>query len=103
VDEVHERVARESELIKPVHARSSGSETLSRDRSLVGYTIDTHESEFSEATSVPCRKLESQPRRMSCRSDSVASTRFTGRPQMTSQLSHIETPSPVERICDSGY
>jgi len=103
VDEVHERVARESELIKPVHARSSSSETLSRDRSLVGYTIDTHESEFSEATSVPCRKLESQPRRMSCRSDGVASTRFTGRPQMTSQLSHIETPSPVERICDSGY
>ena len=34
----------------PVHARSSGSETLSRSRSLAGYTIDTHESEFSEAT-----------------------------------------------------
>jgi hypothetical protein len=34
----------------PAHARSSGSETLSRSRSLVGYTIDTHESEFSEAT-----------------------------------------------------
>src|SRR5260221_1213736 len=32
----------------PAHARSSGSETLSRSRSLVGYTIDTHESEFSE-------------------------------------------------------
>jgi hypothetical protein len=31
-------------------ARSSGSETLSRSRSSVGYTIDTHESEFSEAT-----------------------------------------------------
>ncbi len=36
----------------PAHARSSGSETLSRSRSLVGYTIDTHESEFSEATGV---------------------------------------------------
>src|SRR5260370_27625948 len=35
----------------PAHARSSGSETLSRSRSLAGYTIDTHESEFSEATS----------------------------------------------------
>src|SRR5215831_6717990 len=34
----------------PTHARLSGSETLSRSRSLVGYTIDTHESEFSEAT-----------------------------------------------------
>jgi hypothetical protein len=34
----------------PAHARSSGSETLSRNRSLAGYTIDTHESEFSEAT-----------------------------------------------------
>jgi hypothetical protein len=34
----------------PGHARLSGSETLSRSRSLVGYTIDTHESEFSEAT-----------------------------------------------------
>src|SRR5258708_33056976 len=29
----------------PARARSSGSETLSRSRSLVGYTIDTHESE----------------------------------------------------------
>jgi len=29
----------------------TGSETLSRSRSLVGYTIDMHESEFSEATS----------------------------------------------------
>jgi hypothetical protein len=34
----------------PARARLSGSETLSRSRSLVGYTIDTHESEFSEAT-----------------------------------------------------
>src|SRR5256885_228209 len=34
----------------PAHARSSGSETLSRSRSLAGYTIDTHESGFSEAT-----------------------------------------------------
>ena len=34
----------------PAHARWSGSETLSRSRSLVGYTIDTHGSEFSEAT-----------------------------------------------------
>src|SRR6266481_1851806 len=29
----------------PARARSSGSETLSRSRSLVGYTIDTHETE----------------------------------------------------------
>jgi hypothetical protein len=34
----------------PVHARSSGSETLSRSRSLADYAIDMHESEFSEAT-----------------------------------------------------
>src|SRR5215831_13535036 len=34
----------------PAHARWSGSETLSCSRSLVGYTIDTHGSEFSEAT-----------------------------------------------------
>src|SRR5262245_21524901 len=37
----------------PAGARLSGSETLSRSRSLVGYTIDTHESEFSEATAAP--------------------------------------------------
>jgi hypothetical protein len=36
----------------PARARSSGLETLSRSRSLAGYTIDTHESEFSEATMV---------------------------------------------------
>jgi len=36
----------------PAHAQSSGSETSSRSRSLVGYTIDMHESEFSEATTV---------------------------------------------------
>src|SRR5262249_8736174 len=36
----------------PAHARLSGSETLSRTRSLVGYTIDTHESEFSEVTTL---------------------------------------------------
>src|SRR5260370_26426341 len=35
---------------RPTHARSSGSETSSRSRSLAGYTIDTHESEFSETT-----------------------------------------------------
>jgi Integrase core domain len=34
----------------PAHVRSSGSETLLRSRSLVDYTIDAHESEFSEAT-----------------------------------------------------
>src|SRR5216684_2525399 len=37
----------------PAHARSSGLETSLRSRSLVGYTIDTHESEFSEATGRP--------------------------------------------------
>jgi len=30
----------------PAHAQSSGSETLSRSRSLAGYTIDTHEFRF---------------------------------------------------------
>ena len=41
----------------PADARLSGSETLSRSRSLVGYTIDTHESEFSEATSRPYSRM----------------------------------------------
>src|SRR5258706_4758244 len=36
----------------PARARSSGSETLSRSRSLVGYTIDTHESEVFGSHSV---------------------------------------------------
>src|SRR5215468_1372941 len=40
----------------PADARLSGSETLSRSRSLVGYTIDTHESEFSEATGMRASK-----------------------------------------------
>src|SRR5262245_27525924 len=39
----------------PAHARLSGSGTLSRTHSLLGYTIDTHESEFSEATPIPSR------------------------------------------------
>ena len=34
----------------PAHARSSGSETSLRSRSLADYTISMHESEFSEAT-----------------------------------------------------
>jgi transposase InsO family protein len=34
----------------PTRARSSGSGTLSRNRSLAGYTIDTCEFEFSEGT-----------------------------------------------------
>src|SRR6266436_3343479 len=37
---------------RPTHARSSGLETSLRSRSLADYTIDTHESEFSEATVV---------------------------------------------------
>src|SRR5262245_40345083 len=37
----------------PCTARSSGSETLSRSRSLADYTIDMHESEFWEATGSP--------------------------------------------------
>jgi hypothetical protein len=37
-------------LGRAVPARSSGSETLSRNRSLAGYTIDMSESEFSEGT-----------------------------------------------------
>src|SRR5260370_5703285 len=48
----------------PAHARSSGSETLSRSRSLVGYTIDTHESEVFGSHSrwtlpVPCKDRSS--------------------------------------------
>jgi hypothetical protein len=35
---------------RPAGVRSSGSGTLSRNRSLAGYTIDTCESEFSEGT-----------------------------------------------------
>jgi hypothetical protein len=35
---------------RPAGARSSGSETLSRNRSLAGYTIDMRESDFSEGT-----------------------------------------------------
>jgi hypothetical protein len=38
--------------MRPTRARSSGSGTLSRNRSLAGYTIDTCESEFSEGTGV---------------------------------------------------
>src|SRR5262249_18743443 len=46
---------------RPVCARSSGSETLSRSRSLVAYTIDMHESEFSEATgSTSCLTLRNR-------------------------------------------
>src|SRR6266516_978840 len=37
----------------PARARSNGSETLSPIRSSVGYTIDMHESDFSEATGRP--------------------------------------------------
>src|SRR5260370_479582 len=40
----------------PTHARSSGLETSLRIRSLADYTIDTHESELSEATR-PARSL----------------------------------------------
>src|SRR5258706_7840824 len=36
----------------PARARSSGSETSLRSRSLADYTIDTHGSEFSEATAI---------------------------------------------------
>ena len=35
---------------RPAGARSSGSETLSRNQSLVGYTIGMRESDFSEGT-----------------------------------------------------
>jgi|GraSoi2013_100cm_1033763.scaffolds.fasta_scaffold172112_2 hypothetical protein len=48
------RDARKTALTQPNATwdedRSFASETLSRSRSLVDYTIDTHESEFSEAT-----------------------------------------------------
>src|SRR5258708_2429964 len=36
--------------MRPARARSSGSETLLLIRSSAGYTIDMHESDFSEAT-----------------------------------------------------
>src|SRR5262245_46809405 len=46
----------------PVCARSSGSETLSRSRYLVGCTIDMHESELSEATGmVPASAMPNMP------------------------------------------
>ena len=35
-----------SEKTRPAHARSSGSETLLRIRSLAGYIIDTPDSRF---------------------------------------------------------
>src|SRR6266567_3069227 len=38
-------------------AQSSGSETLSPIRSSAGYTIDMHESDFSEATHVQVRNV----------------------------------------------
>src|SRR6266478_3631383 len=38
---------------RTTHARSSGLETSLSSRSLADYTIDTHESEFSEATTFP--------------------------------------------------
>src|SRR6266478_5201332 len=37
----------------PTHARSSGLETSLRSRSLADYTIDTHESEFSDQGGLP--------------------------------------------------
>src|SRR6266508_6804893 len=37
----------------PARARSSGSERLSPNRSSAAYTIDMHESDFSEATGAP--------------------------------------------------
>src|SRR5262245_49597259 len=48
----------------PAHARSSGSETLSRSRSLADYTIDMHESEFSEATGVNILAAELTAKRL---------------------------------------
>src|SRR5258707_828515 len=42
----------------PTHARSSGLETSLCSRSLADYTIDTHESEFSEATVETGRVVE---------------------------------------------
>src|SRR5262249_8697706 len=45
----------------PAHARSSGSETLSRSRSLADYTIDMHESEFSEATRPRLERASGKP------------------------------------------
>src|SRR6516165_5326060 len=60
----------------PAHARLSGSETLSRSRSLAGYTIDTHESEFSEATGVGLELL--LPSEQHTRRDPIA-TRHLGK------------------------
>src|SRR5258708_6899607 len=44
----------------PAHARWSSSERLARSGSLVGYTIDTQESEFSEATEAEATEAESK-------------------------------------------
>jgi hypothetical protein len=38
--------------MRPAGARSSGLGTSSRNRSLAGYTIDMHESKFSEGTGI---------------------------------------------------
>src|SRR6516162_5773565 len=62
----------------PAHARSSGSETLWRSRSLADYTIDTHESEFSEATT-----------HATCRDEALRSV-FEGNPD-------IDQTSPDDR------
>ena len=39
----------------PAHARSSGSETLSRSRSLADYTIDTHDQYFKTGSPLTTR------------------------------------------------
>jgi hypothetical protein len=44
--------------MRPARARSSGSETLSPIQSSAGYTIDMHESDFSEAAGFGPDQLE---------------------------------------------
>src|SRR5260221_7198800 len=67
----------------PTHARSSGLETSLRSRSLADYTIDTHESEFSEATG--------RPSRQNAQKFLLASLSFKSRNQLRAYLSSRKT------------
>jgi len=52
--------------MRPARVRSSGSETLLLTRSSAGYTIDMHESDFSEATAVANGRFWGECCRASC-------------------------------------
>src|SRR5215467_10570349 len=75
----------------PADARSSGSETLSRSRSLVAYTIDMHESEFSEAT------VEGSGDKLTLTTEGRSA-----RPRLrSSKQLRLARPSSQPRICGS--